>query len=61
VQPSDAAGVPVAIREAYDWAILGALAQDGIDPALPAVTRRTAGNHAAAGCWTRPSPEPAAT
>jgi 1,6-anhydro-N-acetylmuramate kinase len=59
VQPSDAAGVPVSIREAYDWAILGALAQDGIDPALPSVTRRAAREHAAAGCWTRPSPEPA--
>jgi hypothetical protein len=60
---SEELGVPVAIREAFEWAILGALAQDGVDPALPAVTRRPPGAAALAGSWTSSpdSPVPPAT
>jgi 1,6-anhydro-N-acetylmuramate kinase len=53
VSPTDNAGIPVAGREAVEWAILGALAQDGVDIALPAVTRRPPGPSAVHGAWTR--------
>ncbi len=63
--PSDDLGVPISVREAFEWAILGALAADGVDPALPAVTHRpgharpgAAAGRADAltqcGLWTRP-------
>lgn len=40
VRPSDHLGVPVGAREALGWAVLGALAEDGADVALPQVTQR---------------------
>ncbi|MFO0962905.1 MAG: anhydro-N-acetylmuramic acid kinase [Phycisphaerales bacterium] len=60
---TDTLGIPVDAREALEWAVLGALAADGVDPALPAVTRRPAGAGDAAasaesrrhGCWTHTS------
>ena len=42
VQPSDRLGIPVAAREALGWAVLGALAQDGVGVSLPQVTHRPA-------------------
>ena len=44
-------GVPAAAREAAGWAVLGALAQDGVPVALPAITGAPA--HADAACGPR--------
>ena len=44
-------GVPAAAREAAGWAVLGALAQDGVPVALPAITGAPA--HADAACCPR--------
>jgi hypothetical protein len=48
-------GVPVSCREALEWAILGALAADGLDVALPAVTQRAATGLIPSGTWIRAS------
>ena len=58
VGPSDRLGVPVGAREALGWAVLGALAQDGVGVALPQVTKRPepAGpgrNPRVSGAWLR--------
>lgn len=63
VRPSDQLGVPVGAREALGWAVLGALAQDGVDVALRQVTARPdSGLHARtprlSGAWIRfPHPD----
>ena len=54
---SDALGVPVGDREAVEWAVLGALAADHVDIALPAVTRRPSGSVPVSGTWIRSSHE----
>ena len=48
-------GVPVSCREALEWAILGALAADGLDIALPAVTQRASAALLPSGTWIRSS------
>jgi 1,6-anhydro-N-acetylmuramate kinase len=48
-------GVPVSCREALEWAILGALAADGLDIALPAVTQRASTGLIPSGTWIRAS------
>ena len=53
--PSDALGVPVGDRETVEWAVLGALAADHVDIALPAVTRRQSGSVPVSGSWIRSS------
>lgn len=45
--------VPEQGREALEWAILGALAQDGEEIALPAVTRRPGPAASLPGTWIR--------
>jgi 1,6-anhydro-N-acetylmuramate kinase len=55
--PSDALGVPVGDREAVEWAVLGALAADHVDIALPAVTHRPSGSVPVCGAWIRSSHE----
>jgi anhydro-N-acetylmuramic acid kinase len=52
VETADRHGVPPAYREAIGWAVLGALAQDRVATALPAVTG--ADRAALAGSWTWP-------
>ncbi|RLS47425.1 MAG: hypothetical protein DWH86_00205 [Planctomycetota bacterium] len=47
--------VPVSCREALEWAILGALAADGLDIALPAVTQRPPIGNLPSGTWIRSS------
>ncbi|MFM9179815.1 MAG: anhydro-N-acetylmuramic acid kinase [Phycisphaerales bacterium] len=51
VAMSDAAGIPASHREAIGWAVLGALAQDGVPPSLPAVTGRAGHPEVRAGAW----------
>ncbi|MFM8732202.1 MAG: anhydro-N-acetylmuramic acid kinase, partial [Phycisphaerales bacterium] len=51
VAMSDAAGIPASHREAIGWAVLGALAQDGVPPSLPAVTGRAGHPDIRAGAW----------
>ena len=46
-------GVPVSSREALEWAILGALAADGLDIALPDVTQRSSPELLPSGTWIR--------
>jgi 1,6-anhydro-N-acetylmuramate kinase len=46
-------GVPVSSREALEWAILGALAADGLDIALPDVTKRSSSKLLPSGTWIR--------
>ena len=48
-------GVPVSCREALEWAILGALAADGLEIALPAVTQRGSTGLIPSGTWIRSS------
>lgn len=43
VVASDDLGIPSGIRESLGWAVLGALAQDGVDVALPGITHRPGG------------------
>lgn len=51
VRPSDELGLPVGSRECVGWAVLGALAQDRVEIALPAVTGRPAPAPVIAGSW----------
>jgi hypothetical protein len=46
-------GVPDTGREALEWAILGALAQDGTEIALPAVTHRPGQAGPIPGAWIK--------
>jgi 1,6-anhydro-N-acetylmuramate kinase len=48
---SDAVGVPASHREAIGWAILGALAQDGLPASLAAVTGRSEHPATRSGAW----------
>ena len=51
VAMSDAAGIPSAHREAIGWAVLGALAQDGVPASLAGVTGRSEHPGIRAGAW----------
>ena len=53
VRVSDELGVPAAGREALEWAILGALAADGVEIALAAVTRAPGAPRTLPGSWIR--------
>lgn len=57
VRTSDDLGIPVGSRECVGWAVLGALAQDGTEIALPAVTRRRAPTRVIAGTWQNARPD----
>jgi 1,6-anhydro-N-acetylmuramate kinase len=48
---SDAVGLPASHREAIGWAVLGALAQDGVPASLAAVTGRREHPGARSGAW----------
>lgn len=50
---SDECGIPATGREALEWAILGALAEDGVEIALAAVTHRPAPAATTPGSWIR--------
>jgi 1,6-anhydro-N-acetylmuramate kinase len=51
VSMSDSAGIPASHREAIGWAVLGALAQDGVPASLPAVTGASGHPHLRSGAW----------
>jgi 1,6-anhydro-N-acetylmuramate kinase len=51
VRMSDAAGIPASHREAIGWAVLGALAQDGVPASLAAVTGRSGHPGVRSGAW----------
>ena len=53
VRALDDVGVPIEVREAAEMAVLGALAEDGVDITLPAVTGRGP-TRSRAGSWVRP-------
>jgi 1,6-anhydro-N-acetylmuramate kinase len=57
VRPSDDMGLPVGSRECVGWAVLGALAQDRVEIALPAVTGRRSPTRAIAGTWQNAIPD----
>jgi 1,6-anhydro-N-acetylmuramate kinase len=57
VRTSDELGLPVGSRECVDWAVLGALAQDRVEIALPAITGRSAPCRAIAGTWQNAIPD----
>lgn len=54
VVPSSVLGVPIGMREALGWAVLGALAQDGVQTTLPAVTGRIS-SRLSDGVWCLPT------
>lgn len=53
VAASDEAGIPASHREAIGWAVLGALAEDGIPASLAAVTGRSEHPEIRSGAWIR--------
>lgn len=57
VRLSDDLGLPVGSRECVGWAVLGALAQDGVEVALPAVTGRREASRVNAGTWQNTRPD----
>lgn len=54
VVTSDSLGIPSAFREAACFAVLGALAQDGVPITLPQVTKRTGSHSGKDGVWVFP-------
>ena len=54
VVASDATGIPAGMREASAWAVLGALAQDDVEIALPQVTGRRGEAATRPGTWIHP-------
>ena len=57
VRASDEFGIPVGARECVGWAVLGALAQDRVEVALPAVTGRRTPTRVIAGTWQNAIPD----
>jgi 1,6-anhydro-N-acetylmuramate kinase len=53
VRASGELGVPASGREALEWAVLGALAADGVEVGIPGVTRRPGHSQSLPGAWIR--------